>query len=496
MQRYETIYLSARELTDPAERAAYLAEACGEDAELRQRVEELLADAEAATAFFGNESDARMVDTTQPSEPRDLTAPTEGPGTVIGHYKLLELIGMGGMGEVHLAEQREPLVRRVAIKVIKLGMDTKEVVARFEAERQALALMDHPNIARVFDAGSTATGRPYFVMELVEGQPITRFCDEKRLDTRERLELFLQVCAAVQHAHQKGVIHRDLKPSNILVAMQDGKPVPKVIDFGIAKATQQPLTNKTFATLDGQVLGTPAYMSPEQAGLGGLDVDTRSDIYTLGVLLYELLVGRPPFDMKTLLEEGREAIYRVIREEDPPRLTTRLTTLGREELTRVAEQRKADPRKLGSLMRGDLECIVMHALEKDRDRRFATANALAADLRRHLADEEVESRPPSAAYRFGRMVRRHRLALATSGAVVLALLIGFGLATAAYVRERAARRVAGEAEREALAAGLKAEQLATTAMRATGAGYPTQHSAVFGALRKVADSWSLERIQE
>jgi WD40 repeat protein/serine/threonine protein kinase len=428
MLQPEDIFIAARELTAPAERAAFLAKACGEDADLRHAVESLLADATAAAAFFGESSGTETVDATEPSSPAAATFP-EGPGTVIGHYQLLELIGAGGMGEVHLAEQREPLVRRVALKIIKLGMDTKEVVARFEAERQALALMDHPNIAKVFDAGSTDAGRPYFVMELVQGLPITRFCDEHQFDTQERLELFLQVCAAVQHAHQKGVIHRDLKPSNILVTMQDGEPAPKVIDFGIAKAIERPLIDKTDVTRDGQILGTLAYMSPEQAGLHGQDVDTRSDIYTLGVLLYELLVGRTPFDMRTLLQEGREAVYRVIREEEPPRPSTKLTSLTAEEMTKVAQRRNADAGRLRSLLCRDLDWIVMRALEKDRDRRFATANALAADLRRHLANEEVESRPPSAMYRLSRTVRRHRLAFAASGAVAAALLIGIGLST-------------------------------------------------------------------
>ena len=426
MQRYETIYLSARELTDPAERAAYLAEACGEDAELRQRVEELLADAEAATAFFGDESDARMVDTTQPSEPRDLTAPTEGPGTVIGHYKLLELIGMGGMGEVYLAEQREPLVRRVALKVIKLGMDTKEVVARFEAERQALALMDHPNIAKVLDAGSSDAGRPYFVMELVHGSPITRFCNEQKLDTRERLELFLQVCAAVQHAHQKGVIHRDLKPSNILVALYDGKPVPKVIDFGVAKAVGQRLTERTLITHLGVLIGTLEYMSPEQAELNQLDVDTRSDIYSLGVVLYELLTGTTPLTRESLRQAALDELLRRIREEYPPTPSVRLSTSG-ERLAAISAQRKLEPRKLTKLLRGDLDWIAMKALEKDRDRRYETASGLAGDIQHYLNDEPVQRDAPRLAYRLRRLVRAKGTRIA-SGIVLGAFGVNIALA--------------------------------------------------------------------
>ena len=348
----------------------------------------------------------------------------EQPGTRIGHYKLLEQIGEGGFGIVWMAEQEEPVRRRVALNIIKLGMDTREVVARFEAERQALSMMEHPNIACVFDGGATATGRPYFVMELVKGVPITTYCDVNRLTTRERLALFMEVCHAVQHAHQKGVIHRDLKPSNILVTVKDDHAVPKVIDFGIAKATQATLTEKTLFTRLNQWIGTPAYMSPEQAGLGSLDVDTRSDIYSLGVLLYELLTGQPPFDPEELLAVGYDAVMRVIREEEPPKPSTRLSTLTEEELTAVAAKRGSEPAKLTRSVRGDLDWIVMKGLEKDRRRRYDTANGLADDLRRHLNSEVVLARPPGTAYRMKRFIARNRMVAGFSSALLLTLLAG------------------------------------------------------------------------
>ncbi len=338
---------------------------------------------------------------------------TEGPGTIIGRYTLQEKIGEGGFGVVYLAEQFEPVRRDVAIKIIKLGMDTREVVARFEAERQTLAMMDHPNIASVFDGGATETGRPYFVMELVKGIPITQFCDERKLSTRERLELFMQVCQAVQHAHQKGVIHRDLKPSNVLVTMKDDRSVPKVIDFGVAKATQARLTEKTLFTRFQQWIGTPAYMSPEQAGLAGLDVDTRSDVYSLGVLLYELLTGRTPFDTQKLMEAGYEAVMQTIRDKEPPKPSTRLSTLAKRELSAVAAKRGAEPAKLGRLVRGDLDWIVMKALEKDRTRRYEAASSLHQDLRRYLDNEPVLAGPPTVRYRLKKFIRRHLPAVRT-----------------------------------------------------------------------------------
>jgi len=361
-------------------------------------------------------------------------------GRRIGRYVLREIIGEGGFGTVWMAEQTEPVRRKVALKIIKLGMDTRQVVARFEAERQALALMDHPNIARVFDGGATDAGRPYFVMELVRGVPITEFCDARQLSTRERIELFLPVCQAVQHAHQKGVIHRDLKPSNILVTEQDGRAVPKVIDFGVAKAIEKPLTEKTLFTRFSQFLGTPAYMSPEQAGLGGLDVDTRSDIYSLGVLLYELLTGQPPLDPRQLRDASPEAVLKTIREVEPPKPSTRLSTLKPEDLTTVAARRREHPQRLPRLVRGELDWIVLKALEKDRARRYETANSLAADLRRFLDHEPIAARPPSNLYRLQKLVRRNKLAFAASGAVCLALVAG--LITTYWETRRAERHLA------------------------------------------------------
>ncbi len=381
------------------------------------------------------------------AEDRDDEAPTvlqnEKSGDRIGRYRLLEQIGEGGFGAVWMAEQERPIRRRVALKIIKLGMDTQQVVARFESERQALALMDHPHIAQVFDGGATASGRPYFVMELVRGDPIIQFCDANRLAVRERLELFLQVCQAVQHAHQKGVIHRDLKPSNILVGIQDDRPMAKVIDFGVAKATQQRLTEKTLFTRFHQVIGTPTYMSPEQAGLGGLDIDTRSDIYSLGVLLYELLTGRTPFDTSKLLTAGYEAVLRTIREEEPPKPSTRLSTLNAEELATVATRRQAEAQKLNRLVRGELDWVVMKALEKDRRRRYETASALAMDLQHFLRSEPVLARPPSNLYRFQKMVQRNKLAFAAASAVTATLLIGLGLSTWQYHRAVTAEREQG-----------------------------------------------------
>jgi serine/threonine protein kinase len=424
----ETIFAHALELSDP-ERAAYLETACAGDPALRDAVERLLR---------AHQSDAQFM-----SEPAITGAPAalsalhakreaeEKPGERIGRYKLLQKLGEGGCGAVYMAEQEEPVRRRVALKIIKLGMDTKEVIARFEAERQALALMEHPNIAKVLDAGATETGRPFFVMELVRGIPITKFCDEQSSSTSARLELFSQVCNAVQHAHQRGVIHRDLKPSNILVTLHDGKPVPKVIDFGIAKATAGRLTDNTLFTAFEQFIGTPAYMSPEQAEMSGLDIDTRSDIYSLGVLLYELLTGHPPFDPKTLLNAGLDEIRRIIREVDPPRPSTRLSTLAVLDRATIAKNRAIGPAQLSTMLRGDLDWIVMRCLEKDRTRRYETAHALALDLLRHLRDEPIVARPPSFGYRLGKFVRRRKAALAATLAIALAA--GGGLASAKWL---------------------------------------------------------------
>ena len=337
----------------------------------------------------------------------------------------MTLIGEGGFGAVYEALQERPVRRRVALKIIKLGMDTKQVIARFEAERQALAMMNHPHIARVFEAGATDTGRPYFVMEFVEGVAITEFCDQAQLSPRQRLELFMLVCEAVQHAHQKGIIHRDLKPSNVLVTRHDGEPVPKVIDFGIAKATRQRLTEKTLVTEAGQLIGTPAYMSPEQAQMGETDIDTRSDIYSLGALMYELLTGRTPFDTRTFQRLAYPEIQRIIREKDPPTPSTRVSGLG-EDLVEVARDRNIEPGTLPRLLRGDLDWIVMRALEKDRARRYSTASELAADIGRHLRHEPVTASPPSVPYRLRKFVRRHRIGVAAGAVVALALLIGMG----------------------------------------------------------------------
>jgi ankyrin repeat protein len=409
--RINEVFAEALAFTHAAERRAYLERACSGDAALRQEVESLLAAHEQAGDFLGKTV----------LLPSQANFPAEHPGTIIGRYKLLEKIGEGGFGVVWMAEQEEPVRRRVALKIIKAGMDTRQVLARFEAERQALAMMEHPNIARVFDGGATDTGRPYFVMELVKGVPITEYCDANKLSTPDRLALFIQVCQAVQHAHQKGIIHRDLKPSNILVTEQDGAPVPKVIDFGVAKATQARLTERTLFTGLHQMIGTPAYMSPEQAGLGALDLDTRSDIYALGALLYELLTGRTPFTKEEFEKAGLDEIFRLIREQDPPKPSTRLSTLTQEELTTISTRRQSEPARLNRLVRGDLDWIAMKALEKDRQRRYETASAFARDIERHLGSEPVSAAAPGVVYRARKFVRRHRSRLAVAGLVVLVL---------------------------------------------------------------------------
>jgi serine/threonine protein kinase len=411
--RAKSIFLSAVENRPPEEWGTYLDEVCRDDTELRQRVEALLA-AHQGTDRLLDKPGAALVG------PVGVGEPLEAPGTVVGRYKLLERIGEGGMAVVYMAEQTEPIRRKVALKIIKLGMDTRQVIARFEAERQALALMDHPSIAKVLDAGATDTGRPYFVMELVTGVSITEYCDKNNLSTKDRLALFLQVCQAVQHAHQKGIIHRDIKPSNVMVTHHDGKPVPKVIDFGIAKATNQRLTEKTLFTRYAHIIGTPAYMSPEQAELSDLDIDTRTDIYSLGVLLYELLTGTTPFGEEELRKVGYIEMQRVIREQEPAKPSARLSTLG-ETLTDVAKRRSSTPDLLRRAIRGDLDWIVMKSLEKDRNRRYDNVSTLGMDVQRHLADEPVFARAPSTAYRLHKFLRRHRAWAVRT--LVLALLV-------------------------------------------------------------------------
>jgi serine/threonine protein kinase/tetratricopeptide (TPR) repeat protein len=436
-----TLFAEALERTNPQDRAAFLDQACQSNSNLRARIERLLAQHEHASDFLERPPMA-LVPTV------DEVPATEGPGTIIGPYKLLEQIGEGGFGVVFLAEQVQPVRRKVALKVLKPGMDTRQVVARFEAERQALAIMDHPHIAKVFDGGATPSGRPYFVMELVKGVPITEFCNQNQLTTRQRLELFVPVCQAVQHAHQKGIIHRDLKPSNVLLSRHDTTPVVKVIDFGVAKALGQNLTDKTLITGLAQMVGTPLYMSPEQAGMSDLDVDTRSDIYSLGVLLYELLTGSTPYSKERFKQATYDEIRRIIREEEPPKPSTRISTLG-QAATTVSTHRKSDPRRLSQLFRGDLDWIVMKCLEKDRNRRYETANGLARDIQRYLNDETVQACPPSAWYRLRKFARRNKVALATAAILGVMLLAGLGVVGGSIgwvVRDRELHRtkMAGE----------------------------------------------------
>jgi serine/threonine protein kinase/Tfp pilus assembly protein PilF len=430
----ETILARAVEITAPGERQAFVERACAGDAELQRRVERLVERHFQAGSFL--EQPAVDLAAEGPTVTQH-SGPAYGPGTVLGPYRLLELLGEGGMGLVYVAEQERPLRRRVALKLIKPGMDSQQVVARFEAERQALALMDHPHIARVHDGGTTPEGRPYFVMELVRGTPITDYCDAHRLTTRRRLELFLDVCHAVQHAHQKGVIHRDLKPSNVLVSHHDVRAVVKVIDFGVAKATGQRLTDRSLYTGFAQMIGTPLYMSPEQAGLSDLDVDTRSDVYSLGVLLYKLLTATTPFDQETLEKVSYDEMRRMIREDEPPRPSTRLSTLKAEHLSTVADRRGAQPRNLSMQLRGELDWVVMKALEKDRNRRYESASAFAADVRHYLDDEPVQACPPSAAYRLRKYVRRHKAGL-TGAACSLFVLVVAGAALWRDLGQRAA----------------------------------------------------------
>jgi serine/threonine protein kinase/tetratricopeptide (TPR) repeat protein len=425
---------------DPSERAGFLDGLGAADPELRKEIESRLA-AYSKDSFL--EKTPPGVDSITVDKPTAIRTPSSKSdiSSQIGSYKILREIGEGGMGIVYEAEQQKPVHRKVALKLIKWGMDTRAVIGRFESERQALALMSHPNIASVYDAGAAGSGRPYFAMEYVQGIPITEYCDKHRLMIRERLVLFIQVCEGIQHAHQKGIIHRDIKPSNVLVAIQDNKPIPKIIDFGVAKATSQRLTEHTVYTELGQLIGTPEYMSPEQAEMTNLDIDTRTDVYSLGVLLYELLVGSQPFDSKKLREAGLMNIHKKLREEEPPKPSTRVSRLG-EDSTTSASNRRVEIRILERQLRGDLDWITMKALEKDRTRRYETANGLAVDVQRYLSSEPVAARPPSPMYRLEKFVRRHRAGVAAAGIVALALVLGIAGTTVGLFRARTAERAA------------------------------------------------------
>jgi serine/threonine protein kinase len=431
----------------PSERKLFLDGACGKNAALRAEVEQMFAAIEASTIKPNGDATVMTPD------------PTDMSGQTVGPYRVLQLIGEGGFGSVYMAQQTAPIKRKVALKIVKAGMDTRQVIGRFEAERQALAMMDHPNIARVFDAGATESGRPYFVMELVRGVPITEFCDSQNLSTKERLNLFQAVCHAVLHAHQKGIIHRDLKPSNVMVTLHDGEPVVKVIDFGIAKATNQELTEKTFFTEFRQFIGTPEYMSPEQAAMSGLDVDTRTDIYSMGVLLYELLSGTTPFDPSRMRSAGYEEIQRIIREDEPPRPSTRVTKgsaktqqagtslkPGSQSAEQIAKHRRTDPQTLRRQLSGDLDWIVMKAMEKDRTRRYQTAGALAEDIRRSLCNEPIMARPPSTAYRLRKFARRKRGVLAGISAAVAAMFLAVGALSYGLIQARRERNLTAQRE--------------------------------------------------
>ena len=433
----EQIIHVARRILDEEARAEYIDQICAGDQALCQRVEALLEVHDKEEHFLKSNGGAAPT--------VDQSSLSESPGQQIGRYRLLQKIGEGGFGVVYMAEQETPVRRKVALKIIKIGMDTKQVIARFEAERQALAMMEHVNIAKVFDAGATESGRPYFVMELVKGISITENCDQNNLTTEKRLLLFMDVCHAIQHAHQKGIIHRDIKPSNVMVTLHDGRPVPKVIDFGVSKATNQRLTEKTLFTEYHQFIGTPQYMSPEQAEMSGLDVDTRSDLYSLGALLYEVLTGSPPFEAATLRAAGYAEIQRIIREVEPPKPSTRLVTLMQQN-TEIAKHHGVEPHSLTKLLRGDLDWIVMKAMEKDRTRRYESASALARDIERHLLAEPVTAAAPSAGYKLRKFIKRNKGPVSVAAVIGLLLVIGTAVSTWQAVR---ANRARAEAERQA-----------------------------------------------
>jgi serine/threonine protein kinase len=446
----KAIFGHAIEIENDVDRRAYLDQACADQPELRQRVDLLLGAYDQAGDFL----ERPVIDLSPTSS---VLSAASQVGQTIGPYKLLQQIGEGGMGTVYMAEQTKPVVRKVALKIIKPGMDSRRIIARFEAERQALALMDHPNVARILDAGATDSGRPYFVMELVKGIPIIQYCDQCRLPPRQRLELFAGVCQAVQHAHQKGIIHRDLKPSNILIADYDDKPVAKVIDFGVAKAVGQQLTEQTVFTEFGQIIGTIEYMSPEQAKLNQLDIDTRTDIYSLGVLLYELLTGEPPFDRQRLRSAAFDEMLRIIREEEPPRPSTRLGTSA--SLPSIAANRQLEPKKLATTIAGDLDWIVMRALEKERSRRYQTAGAIADDIDRYLVNQLVEARPPSGAYRLRKFAQRNRSLIFASGLIAVIVLVAAITSTILYLRERIANADAVAARGKAHDEAVRSQEL-------------------------------------
>ena len=421
------LFIAALQL-DPSEWRALFDRECPNDAALRQRVEKLLAAHAEAGSAFGPQNGTIDFETAA------VTQAIDGAGSVVGGtYKLLQKIGEGGFGTVFMAQQEQPIRRMVALKIIKPGMDTAQIIARFESERQALALMDHPNIAKVFDAGATESGRPYFVMELVKGVPITEFCDKNHMPPEDRLKLFIDVCHAIQHAHHKGVVHRDIKPSNVMVTLHDGKPVVKVIDFGVAKAMVQKLTERTLFTDYGQMIGTPAYMSPEQAEMSGLDIDTRSDVYSLGVLLYELLTGTTPLDMKQLRAAGYAEMQRMIREQEAPRPSTRLSSLG-DSATVLAGNRGMEVARLAKFLAGDLDWIAMKALDKDRNRRYGTPGNFAEDIQRYLQREAIVARPPSTTYRIKKFVQRNRAAAFSAATIALLLLMGIAGTTYGLIR--------------------------------------------------------------